>query len=200
MTERKQVKIMPTYLSIIFLAVFAKELYADDAMFSTYSNTLYLSDLKILGDAPAAAFYNVYLILKPNGQYEIYHYEAASNTENALLLKAKSMSCGLTDTFGRLGAIHAFHNQQTYCLSTTTSTTEGGKITQYLLIENGLVQTVYDSRFDVYSSQTVSRTAYTDLKFGYMENDIFIEQVDINKTDFNRKYILMLTGELTYYF
>ena len=121
----------------------------------------------------------------------------SSNAENALLVKVKSMSCGLADTFGRLGAIHAFHHQQRYCLSQITPTGEGGKITKYLLVENGTVQTIYDSRFDVYSSQTVSQTIYTDLKFGYMENSTFVEQTDINKTNFNRNHILILIGEST---
>ena len=68
---------MLKYLVIIFLVVFAKGLYANEAMFSSYSNTLYLSELKIFGETSVddELFHNVYLILNPAGQYEIYHYE-----------------------------------------------------------------------------------------------------------------------------
>ena len=84
-----------------------------------------------------------------------------------------------------------------YCLVKTLLTTiEGGRILSYLFIENGLASIIIDARDDTFRGccQHLYSIQYNNMQFAYTQKEAFIEQSTLADIDFERNYILMLTG------
>lgn len=174
--------------------IFTTTTYADGVSFDSSDNMLLIPAISV-NDRFVA---NGRLKLETNGQFVIEGFIELSDNENTILEKIESLPCGPADLLGRLAARNAFvSGDESYCLvKESIITTEGGSIFEYILIENGNAQFITDNRLDSFSTCCFeSESEFTQVKFGFIENDVFTEQTAVDQIDFDREYILQMTGE-----
>jgi len=114
--------------------------------------------------------------------------------------KIESLPCGSANILGKLAAQNAFvRGDESYCLVRKSFTTvEGHDTFVYLLIENGTAQFVDDNRLDGFGQccfHDIFPDGIAQIRFGFVQDGAFIEQTATDQIDFEREYILQLTGE-----
>ena len=127
-----------------FLFLYSGLLIADSASYSSSDNTLKLPDVSV----NEQIWVNVKLKLDTNGQYVVEDYEKLSDSEELILVKMNTFSCGTDDILGKLAAKNAFiSGNKNYCLKKEPVTgDEPGYCQSYLIIENEDMQIATDCR------------------------------------------------------
>jgi hypothetical protein len=178
-------------LLIICTTIFSLQAYAKSAFFSTNSSLLFIPEVEINNKIHIRGV----LELKDNGQYIVRGLHELEANQEALLLKIKSIPCGVADTLGLFSAYKTFTEKNNkYCLSKYIFTTEGDKIFSYLFVENGSIKVITDIRSDRFMGccKYIVGGDFDSIQFGYMDNEDFIQQTALSDIDFEHKYIIRL--------
>lgn len=179
---------------LILLVLCISSVHAKSTFYRSSSNLLFVPEVEIDGHI----YIDGVLSLMENGKYRVNGLTALEPAQESLLKKINSIPCGQADTLGRFSAYMSFINGNTaYCLvKTQLITVEGGRILSYLFIENGLASIIIDARNDTFRGccRHLYDAQYNGIQFGYIKDDIFVEQSTLTDIDFERDYILKLIG------
>lgn len=179
-----------TLLLLLFFSFSFQVISASPTFYAQNSN-LYLPEVKI----DDQLYSDIYIKLNANGAYSIAHFETLDSNEQEILTKINTCICGPSDTLGKFSAKKSFDSgDKNYCLAQKPFTgTDPGSYQYFLFIENGTIEFAVDKRTAMYEADNFSSTTnYTDLKFGYMDGDIFVEVTSLEQIDFEKIYILQL--------
>lgn len=182
-------------LWFILLTSYLLSARSESVFYSSELNMLFVPEVEINGKM----YIKGVLHLDNNGIYTVNSLTMLDAEQESLLLKINSHPCGQPDALGKFSAYRNFIKGDTeFCLVDVSSVTvEGGKILSYLFIENGSAQVITDTRNDTFRDCCLYllNSNYDDLKFGYIKGDVFVEESDLSNIDFEREYILKLTGD-----
>ena len=167
---------------------------ADEAVFYKSPGRLYLPNVKIEDKVYA----NVWLTMKSDKSFSLLAYQPLSESESPVYQKIQDTDCRPADVFNKLAAYKAYLDGDTsLCLiHSRFSTIEGALVSSYVLIENSTLQFVTDGSRDSFGVCCFYiNNDYSNLEYGYLENGLFIPLSLFDTLDFERQYVLRLSGE-----
>ena len=180
---------MNSYRSLLVGIIFLSSASAQDAIYDSSSERVYIPSVRIGGEFYA----RVVLELDENDRFYLVRYDKASEAEDEMLSRIDIDNCFNAHPVAKLQAFQYFGNpDKSLCLRFNTGTgTEGGALISYLLIESGVAILVSDNRQVGFSACCLEiHNNITSIEAGLINSGVFEPWQADDPIDLEANYIL----------